>query len=110
MADTHDIEHFKKNVKACVVVFVLLLVLTAVTVWASYHHFGSRDSNVGNITVALIIATVKALMVAAYFMHLNSEKKSIYRILIFTGLFATGLMALTLWAFADPIRNFHWLQ
>ena len=106
MADTHDIEHFKKNLKACIVVFVMLIVLTIVTVLISYVHLGTPGNQNMNITVALIIATVKSLMVAAYFMHLNSEKKSIYRILIFTGIFATALMAITLWCFADPIR-FH---
>ena len=39
------------------------------------------------ITVALIIATVKAGMVAGVFMHLISEKKVIYAVLILTAAF-----------------------
>ena len=104
MSDTHDIEHFKKNLKACIVVFALLMVLTIVTVLISYHDFGHRHIN---IAIALVIATVKALMVAAYFMHLNAEKRTIFRILYFTGIFAAVLMFVTLWCFADPIRYFH---
>lgn len=103
MADTHDIEHFKKNLNACIWVFVGLILLTVVTVGISYVHLGKAGSQTANITVALIIAAVKSLMVAAYFMHLNAEKKSIYRILFFTGVCAVALMAITLWCFADPI-------
>jgi cytochrome c oxidase subunit IV len=92
--------HFHKHIKACIAVFVSLLVLTIVTVLVSYVHLGK----VGNIAVALIIATFKALLVAAYFMHLNSEKKMIYRVLWFTGFFACVLMFLTLFAYHDEIN------
>ena len=104
MSNVTDIEHFKKNVNACVVVCVILLFLTFVTVAASRIQFGGEGSHATNIAVALAIAILKSGLVAAYFMHLNSEKNAIYRILLFTGAFATGLMFLTLWAFHDPIK------
>jgi cytochrome c oxidase subunit IV len=97
--DHHHVEHFKKHIKACIAVFIALLVLTVVTVLVSYVELGTK----GNVTLALIIATFKALLVAAYFMHLNSEKYSIYRILAFTFAFFVGLMGLTLWALNDHI-------
>ncbi|MEO0445140.1 MAG: hypothetical protein AAF191_03580 [Verrucomicrobiota bacterium] len=37
------------------------------------------------------------------FMHLNHERGFIYKTLLFTLAFAVGLMALTLFAQADPI-------
>jgi cytochrome c oxidase subunit 4 len=46
-----------------------LLVLTVITVGASYVDFGS-----GNVVIALFIATVKASIVALFFMHLKDEK------------------------------------
>lgn len=46
-----------------------LLVLTVVTVAASRVDFGSL-----NVTIALAIATVKASLVALYFMHLRYDK------------------------------------
>ena len=48
------------------------------------------------LVTAFGIALVKALMVAAYFMHLNIEKKYIhymlYTMLLFVGIFFTGVM------------------
>ncbi len=98
--DAAHLEHFKKHIQVCVGVFVALLVLTVITVGISFVHFGKA----GNITIALVIATLKASLVAAYFMHLNSEKSAIYRILIFTGVFFMGLMFLTLWTFGDAVK------
>jgi cytochrome c oxidase subunit 4 len=47
-----------------------LLILTGITVGASYVDFGSV-----NLWIALGIATVKALLVAAIFMHLRYDHK-----------------------------------
>src|SRR5439155_14254826 len=78
------------------VVFVALLCLTAVTVGVSYLHLTRPLA----ITVALIIAAVKAGLVAAVFMHLISERKVIYAVLILTALFfllVLGLPSLTVY-------------
>ena len=96
MADSHD-HDIKKHLRVYIGVFVALLVGTIITVAVSYFHFG----DLGNIVVALIIAVIKAVLVAAFFMHLSSEKKSIYRILLVTGFFLVGLMGLTLYAMSD---------
>lgn len=48
-----------------------LLILTGITVGASYIHFGSGAANV---VVALTIATIKATLVALFFMHLLHDK------------------------------------
>jgi cytochrome c oxidase subunit 4 len=80
------------------VVFFALLVGTALTVWASYIHFNHPAIN---IALALLIASVKASLVASYFMHLISERKLIYSVLIFTALCFVGLMFLTIWAAGD---------
>jgi cytochrome c oxidase subunit 4 len=48
---------------------VVLLILTAITVGASYINFGS-----GNVVIALFIATIKAIIVALIFMHLLHDK------------------------------------
>ncbi|HVO96683.1 MAG TPA: cytochrome C oxidase subunit IV family protein [Bryobacteraceae bacterium] len=50
---------------------LILLVLTGITVGASYIHFGSSAANV---VVALTIATIKATLVALFFMHLLHDK------------------------------------
>jgi cytochrome c oxidase subunit 4 len=91
----HDV---KKDMVKYILVFAALLVGTLITVWASYIHFGSAKAN---IVVALIIATVKAGLVAGFFMHLFSERWTIHRFLILTIIFAIGLFLLTALAFED---------
>ena len=94
--DSHDdVAH---HVKRYLFVFYALLFGTIVTVLASYIPFGHHALNIG---VALAIACAKGFLVAGYFMHLVSERKMIYGVLAFTAFFFIGLMALTLWAFAD---------
>jgi len=91
---SHDI---KKHLKVYIGVFLALLIGTIITVAVSRVDLGHK----GNITVALIIAVLKAALVAGFFMHLVSEKKPIYTILVFTAFFFVGLMALTIWSMND---------
>jgi cytochrome c oxidase subunit 4 len=99
MSDQKSPRHAAHSLRGYLFVYFALLAGTVLTVWASYIHFGSREIN---IAVALLIACVKASLVAGYFMHLISEKKMIYSVLGFTAVFFVGLMFLTLWANADP--------
>ena len=64
-----------------------------------------RFSGMGYVAVALLVATFKAGLVAAIFMHLSSEKRMIYRILIFTFFFVFGLFWLIYLAWYDPITR-----
>ena len=48
-----------------------LLALTVITVAAAGINFGSSS---GNVVIALVIATVKASLVAMFFMHLRYDK------------------------------------
>ncbi|HLX70051.1 MAG TPA: cytochrome C oxidase subunit IV family protein [Verrucomicrobiae bacterium] len=106
MSDQHSSDHsdhIAHHVRRYLYVFAALICGTILTVWASYIPFPSREIN---IAVALIIASCKAFLVAGFFMHLISERKMIYGILGFTAFFFTGLMALTIWSFADfPVHT-----
>ncbi len=99
--ETHDAAAFRRHIRQYIAVFVALLVATVLTVAVSYVHFGAEDSHVGNVTVAMIIASVKAALVAGFFMHLVAEKRSIYTMLATTGVFFAALIALTVFAFYD---------
>ncbi len=77
-------------------VFIYLLIGTALTVGASYVEFSVKDSIAGAIFVGLLIATIKGYLVAANFMHLNSEKKMIYWILLLTVFFLALLLFIPL--------------
>ena len=98
MGDHSTPEAIKKAIRTYMFVGAALLVGTILTVWASFIHFGS---NAWNVTVALIIASVKSFLVAGYFMHLLSEKKAIYATLATTAFFFVALMGLTLWSMHD---------
>jgi caa(3)-type oxidase subunit IV len=90
----------QKHVRGYLLVGGLLLAFTAITVALSYVDFGTRKANIG---VAMLVATLKAGMVAAIFMHLAAEKRLIYRVLIFTGFFVLGLFWLTFLAWYNPV-------
>ncbi len=91
-------ENVSQHVRRYLYVFYTLLFGTLVTVGASYIPFGNHAIN---IAVALCIAVGKASLVAGFFMHLISERKLIYGLLVFTTIFFLGLMFLTVSAYAD---------
>ncbi len=94
--------HFTEHVRRYLYVFYALIFGTLITVAASYIPFGNHHLN---IAVALFIACSKASLVAAFFMHLISERKMVYGLLVFTVFFFLGLMILTVSAFADFPRH-----
>jgi cytochrome c oxidase subunit 4 len=98
MSDHHSDADLKRHVRGYILVFAALLLGTALTVGMYYIHIPSVAIT---ITVALFIATIKAFLVAGFFMHLISEKKAIYAILATTAFFFVGLAGLTLWSMHD---------
>ena len=57
-----------RHVRVYITVFVVLMVLTIITVAISYLHLPVAAA----VSVALLVATVKGSLVACYFMHLIS--------------------------------------
>ncbi len=102
MDHAHSEEAIRKSVRTYIVVFASLMVLTIVTVAISYLHLSVRTA----ITIALIVATVKGTLVASYFMHLISEKKVIYAMLILTVVFFILLMVLPTFTEQNSTRVF----
>jgi len=92
-------EEIRKHVRVYLVVFAALAVLTVVTVLASYIEVSTPLG----IAIALLIATVKASLVAFYFMHLVSEKKAIYGILILTVVFLIVMLLVPLFTDTDRL-------
>lgn len=94
-----DAAEARKHFKSYMMVFAALGVLTIITVAVSRVHFGSHSTNV---VVALLIAALKASLVAAVFMHLKWEKsKSIWWSLGICGVFFVVLMGLPTWTYSD---------
>ncbi len=90
-------EAIQAETRKYIMVFAALAVLTVITVAVSY-----LDLSIGlAVTLAMIVASVKGTLVAAYFMHLLDERKTIYAILGLTMFFFVVLMILPVGAFSD---------
>ena len=76
---TEQIHSHVSSPKQLIAVFTTLLGLTALTVIASTWEVGQFD-----VWIALGIAGVKAILVAAYFMHLRYDKPINALMLIFS--------------------------
>src|SRR5438552_15505874 len=98
MDNAHSHEAISKHVKVYVTVFVALLAGTILTVSMYYVRF---ERPAVTITIALFIATIKASLVAGFFMHLISEKKAIYAMMAATVFFFAALMYLLVWSRAQ---------
>ena len=92
-------EEVKKHVAVYWKVFGTLMVLTVVTVAASYMPTAVPLA----IVIALIIASVKGSLVASFFMHLVGERKAIYWALALTAAFWVFLMFLPLLGQLDSV-------
>jgi cytochrome c oxidase subunit IV len=92
-----DVEAVRKSVRTYMMIGAALLVFTGITVAANYLHLPVPAA----ITLALIIASIKASMVAAVFMHLNHEKQWVYGALMLTVAFFIVLMSVPLFTSMD---------
>ncbi len=99
MSESEQPVSLKSYIRLCAVVFVAVLCTTASMIATSYAHIGNGWTL--KMAMILAIAVVNAFLVAGYLMHLLSEKKMVYTVLLFTVFFFIGLMGLTLWAMND---------
>src|SRR5438477_10688320 len=91
----HSHDDVRKHLKLYIGVFLALLVGTGITVYAWTWHF---ESVAVTVFVALFIACIKAFLVAGYFMHLMSERKTVDAVLLTTVFFFAALMYLIIWS------------
>ena len=90
MSDDHAAD-VDKHVRTYLIVFACLALLTVVTVVIADMHLVNTQVT---IAIGLFIATVKASLVACFFMHLIDEQKFIIWILALTMFFFVVLMIL----------------
>jgi cytochrome c oxidase subunit 4 len=98
--DAHDHAEIDRHVRAALFVFGALLILTGFTVGAYYLRLPTHLA----IALALVIATAKGSLVAAWFMHLISEKKLIYWALILTAILFVPLLLFPTFVALDAVR------
>jgi len=74
-----------------IVIFVSLMLGTAITIWAAFQNFGKF-----NIVIALAIATIKATLVVLYFMHARYSPKRTQLVIVCSVFWLAIMLALTL--------------
>ena len=87
------------NVRPYLMVFGTLLVLTLVTVGVASLKLGESTT----VLVAISIATIKASLVAMFFMHLKGEKPMVFWPLGLTAFLFVFLLAFVLWTERDHL-------
>ena len=81
-------EAIRKEIRKYLYVFGGLAILTIVTVAIAQLHLPTWQA----VLLALIVASIKGSLVAAFFMHLISERRLIYAVLVLTAFFFGMLM------------------
>ena len=84
MTDQREMEESQHHVVSPLIYIIVgssLLVLTGVTVWASFQEWGNF-----NAVAALAIAVVMAMIVVLFFMHVKYSSK-LTKLTVFCGLF-----------------------
>ena len=96
----HTPEEIQKHVKVYMLVFAGLAIMTVITVAVSYLDVNIYQA----VAICLFIASIKAGLVGAYFMHLISERKMIHYILLMTLVFFIVLLVIPMLTDYDMIR------
>lgn len=89
--EDHHIVSYAANIK----VWVVLLVLTWLTITVAYLDFGNLA-----VAIALTVASVKAGIVLAYYMHLKFDSKLLTVLLLVTMAVFSSFIALTFFDYA----------
>ncbi|HEX2465677.1 MAG TPA: cytochrome C oxidase subunit IV family protein [Thermoanaerobaculia bacterium] len=97
----HSAEEIRAHVKVYMMVFGALAVLTVVTVAARYLDVPVHLA----IVLALLIASVKASLVALFFMHLKGEVRTIFWTLLLTAVFFIALITIPLSWYLDGPKH-----
>jgi cytochrome c oxidase subunit 4 len=98
VSDSHA-EDIDKRVRSYLLVGSALLLLTGVTVAIAWLHLPVKFA----IALALAVATLKASLVAGVFMHLISERKLIYGVLLLTVVFFLVLLFVPVLTASDKV-------
>lgn len=97
--DDHPVD-LNNYIRRCGFIFIGILCAIGLMVWISFlspaHYSWALKS-----ALILLVAAFNAFAVAGFLMHLLSEKKMIYTVLVFTVIFVLGLFWLTWYAMED---------
>ncbi len=90
-------QNFQHEIKQYRSIFISLIILTAISVGIHQMHLNLALS----ITLILSIAVLQATLSVCYLMHLISERKLIFLVLMLTVFFVFGMVTLILGSHAS---------
>ena len=102
-----SVAEFEKAKRLYVKIGIILFIFTGVTVAVAtvpFFDVGEHGFDKMDMILGLAIAAFKASLVMLIFMHLNHEKKLVYFVYVMGIICAIFLMAITAFAFSDPIE------
>ncbi len=105
---TSEIESIKKARKTYLIVGIILFCGTVATVAVAtipWLDVGEHGFDKWDMLLGLAIASFKASLVAAIFMHLNHERGMVYFMIGLAAIHAIGMFLGTLGHFDDMIYN-----
>lgn len=99
-ASPEQVREIQKHIGGYIKIFLVQVAFAVAMVAISFVNFGS---NAAQVTATLLVAALNGVLVAGILMHLKEEKKTIWKFLIFTGVFFFVLFFLTYLARTDAI-------
>ena len=94
----HKMSEHIVSLRFYVMIFLALMVGTALTVWAGLRDFPGQL----NVIIALTIAVIKATLVVLYFMHVRYSSRLIWVVFTSALFWLAILFALDLQRLLDP--------
>ena len=99
----HDDYGHVSSLKVLFAVFGALMALTVITVAVAHVHLGEW-----NLIVAMVIATIKATLVALFFMHLYYDKGFVRITFVTSLLFLSLFITFALMDSGQYQKTIHW--
>lgn len=90
------------NIRRYLTIFGCMVVSALVTVGIALAPLGNHKLNIG---LALVVIVFQAFLVLGYMMHLLSERRMIFTVLLFTGIFLIALMGLTITSVREVVSK-----
>ena len=89
--EEHDAHEEHTSLGTYFVIYLLLMVFLFLTVWVAYQPWDKWNLKALSVVVALAIATIKALLVVFYFMHVRHATR-LTKIFVVSGFLWLGIM------------------
>lgn len=107
-ANAANPDAIKRSLRLYALVGLILVCGTAATVAVAtvpWLDVGKHGFDGADMFLGLAIASIKALLVASIFMHLNHERRLIYWLIGLAFVHCVGMIAFTMLAEADSVRD-----